>query len=245
VRKAAVASVSMTDDSFAEMLVRIRDASEDVRTAAFQALGSEMNVKDIPINDRVHMLDQGLQDRSARVRRACEHMVLRKWLPALDRSPIALLKGLDIEQNSEIASKVCRLVLKHLSDQPRAVKQSDEEELSAKEFLAAVSDAKTLEAERVFYRKEQCYYYQKVDRDTEKTAVLLPNISEFAKLLVAACQAGSDVLFVALQLLALGRMLDFQDEFGRRALLDALRKCSHLYSAVSAIETDSVHTLRG
>lgn len=220
-------SVTMTDATFRDMLIRIRDVSDDVRYAAFQSIGSEMSVKDIPINDRVHMLDQGLQDRSARVRRACEQMVLRKWLPTFDRSPITMLKGLDVEQNSKIASKVCRLILKHQSELPRAVKHTDEEELTAKAFLSAISDVKTLKAEPVFYWREQCYYYQKVDRDTDKTAVLVPNISEFAKLLVAACETGSDMHFVSLQLLDLGHLLDFQDEFGRRTLLDALSKISH------------------
>lgn len=215
-------SVEMKPAIYSDMLVRIRDANEDVRYVAFQALGNHIDLKDIPINDRAHLLDQGLQDRSTRVQRACEQMVLRKWLPSCDRSPVALLKALDIEQFPEIASKVAHLILKHFSEQSHSTKHKDDDQIVAQSFLK--EDPKALDPERVFYWKEQCYYVQKVDRDADKAALLLPNISEFSKLLLATCEAGPDVQFVALQLLALGHYLDFQDEFGRRILLDALRK---------------------
>ncbi|KAG7375603.1 hypothetical protein PHYBOEH_002303 [Phytophthora boehmeriae] len=95
----------VTKEAYQDLMVRIRDTNEDVRYAAFRTLGYALRLADIPINDRAHLLDQGLQDRSARVKRACEQVVLKKWFPERDSSPVLLLKSLDIEQLPEIGSK--------------------------------------------------------------------------------------------------------------------------------------------
>ncbi|KAF4317705.1 hypothetical protein JM18_007081 [Phytophthora kernoviae] len=232
VRKAALVNLAVTKESYQGLLVRIRDTSDDVRYAAFRTLGNSMPLADIPINDRAHLLDQGLQDRSARVKRACEQMVLKKWFPECDSSPVLLLKSLDIEQFPEIGSKVSRLLLKHFSEQPRTMLEKEGVvEFNALELLSENSEA--CNAESIFFWREQCYYYQKIDYDPEKAAALVPNVSDFSKLLVTTCKAGSDVLFIAQQLLAFGQQLDFQDEFGRRNLLDSLQKL------LRELETDS------
>ncbi|TYZ65810.1 hypothetical protein PybrP1_010743 [[Pythium] brassicae (nom. inval.)] len=219
VRKAAVLSVAVTPAAYKELLFRLRDVSDDVRHAAFQVLGERLSVRDLPISDRAHVLDQGLQDRSERVRRACEELVLAQWLPTCRGSPVALLKALDIEQFPAIGARVSRVVLRHVSANPRL---EDAVPHNALEILAANSEA--CDAESIFFWREQCLYYQSVDRDLDKAAALLPNLSDFCKLVVVACEAGSEMLFIAQQLLALGHLLDFQDEFGRRKLLDCLQK---------------------
>ncbi|CAI5732033.1 unnamed protein product [Hyaloperonospora brassicae] len=233
VRKAALLSVTVNKTTYQNLLVRIRDASEDVRFAAFHTIGTEMPLAKIPIHDRVHLLDQGLQDRAARVRRACEHMVLQKWFVECESSPMLLLKALDIEQCPSIGSKVSHLLLKHFSEQPRAMLgNKGVAEFNALELLSENSDA--FNAESIFFWKEQCYYYQKIDNDPDKAAALVPNVSDFSKLLVTTCKAQSDVLFIAQQLLEFGHLLDFQDEFGRRTLLDSLQKL------LCDVETDSM-----
>ena len=222
VRKAALLSVTMSKTTYQDLLVRIRDASEDVRFAAFHTIGTELPLAKIPIHDRVHLLDQGLQDRAARVRRACEHMVLDKWFLECDSSPMVLLKALEIEQCPSIGSKVSHLLLKHFSEQPQAMLGNQGVvEFNALELLSENRDA--FNAESIFFWKEQCYYYQKIDNDPDKAAALVPNVSDFSKLLVTTCKAQGDVLFIAQQLLEFGHLLDFQDEFGRRTLLDSLR----------------------
>lgn len=232
VRRAALLNLEVTKDVYEDLVVRIRDVSEDVRYAAFRTLGNAVPMTDVPINDRAHLLDQGLQDRSPRVRRACEQMVLRKWFPDCDASPVLLLKALDIELYPEIGSKVARLLLKHFSEQPRALLEKEGVvEFNMLEMLS--EDSEALNAETIFFWREQCNYYQKVDNDPEKAAALVPNVTDFSKLLVTTCKAGSAVLFIAQQLLELGHLLDFQDEFGRRNLLDALQKL------LRELETDS------
>ncbi|KAF1314522.1 Condensin complex subunit 3, partial [Globisporangium splendens] len=219
VRKAAVHSIAATKASYPDLLIRIRDTSEEVRHAVFKVFGDQMSVRDIPISDRAHLLDQGLQDRSEMVRAACEEMVLKKWLPACRGSPITLLKALDIEQFPVIGTKVSTIILRHVSENPSL---QDVIPHNALEILAQNSEA--CDAESIFFWREQCHYYQKIDRDHDKVAALLPNISDFCKLVVVACEAGAEMLFIAQQLLALGHLLDFQDEFGRRKLLDCLQK---------------------
>ncbi|KAG1705502.1 hypothetical protein DVH05_003191 [Phytophthora capsici] len=222
VRKAALLNLTMSKKTYQDLLIRIRDVSEDVRHAAFRTIGNEISMEDIPINDRAHLLDQGLQDRAVRVRKACEQMVLKKWFPECGASPVLLLKALDIEQYPEIGSKVSRLLLKHFSEQPRALLEKEGVvEFNALDMMSENSEA--FNAESVFFWREQCYYYQKVDHDLDKAAAILPNVSDFSKMLAATCRAESDVLFIAQQLLKFGHLLDFQDEFGRRNLLDALQ----------------------
>ncbi|GMF26625.1 unnamed protein product [Phytophthora lilii] len=222
VRKAALLNLTVTKELYQDLLVRIRDASEDVRHAAFRTIGNSILLTDIPISDRAHLLDQGLQDRAARVRRACEQMVLKKWFPECDSSPVLLLQALDIEQYPDIGSKVSRLLLKHFSEQPRALLEKEGSvEFNALELLSENSEA--FNAESIFFWREQCYYYQKIDNDPDKAAALVPNVSDFSKLLVGTCKAPGDVIFIAQQLLEFGHLLDFQDEFGRRNLLDSLR----------------------
>ncbi|KAK1933640.1 Condensin complex subunit 3 [Phytophthora citrophthora] len=222
VRKAALLNLTMSRKTYQDLLIRIRDVSEDVRHAAFRTIGNEIPMEDVPINDRAHLLDQGLQDRAVRVRKACEQMVLKKWFPECDSSPVLLLQALDIEQYPEIGSKVSRLLLKHFSEQPRALLEKEGVvEFNALDMMSENSEA--FNAASVFFWREQCYYYQKVDHDLDKAAAILPNVSDFSKMLVATCRAESDVLFIAQQLLKFGHLLDFQDEFGRRNLLDALQ----------------------
>ncbi|CAI5744839.1 unnamed protein product [Peronospora destructor] len=232
VRKAALLTILVTKNTYKNLLVRIRDTSEDVRYAAFCTIGGAMPLKDIPVTDRAHLLDQGLQDRAARVRRACKQMVLTKWFPECKSSPMLLLKALDIEQYPSIGSKVSRILLQHFLEQPRAMLGNESVvEFNALELLSENSDA--LNAESIFFWREQCYFYQKMDNDPQKAAALVPNVSNFSKLLVTTCKAQSDVLFIAQQLLELGHLLDFQDEFGRRNLLDSLQKL------LRELETDS------
>ena len=230
VRKAALLTVMVTQTTYPKLLVRIRDTNEDVRYAAFCTIGNAMPLHDIPMTDRAHLLDQGLQDRAARVRRACEQMVLTKWFPECASSPMLLLKALDIEQYPSIGSKVSRILLQHFAEQPRAMLGKDDVvEFNALDMLSENSDA--LNAESIFFWREQCYFYQKIDNDPQKAAALVPNVSDFSKLLVTTCRAQGDVLFIAQQLLELGHLLDFQDEFGRRNLLDSLRTCCILLVA--------------
>ncbi|OWZ13289.1 Condensin complex subunit 3 [Phytophthora megakarya] len=223
VRKAALLNLTVSKEMYKDLLVRIRDASEDVRYAAFRTIGNAVPMDDIPISDRAHLLDQGLQDRAARVRRACEQMVLKKWFPMSGSSPVLLLQALDIEQYPAIGSKVSRLLLKHFSEQPRVLlEKQGVVEFNALDMMSENSDA--FNAESIFFWREQCFYYQNIDSDPDKAAALLPNVSDFSKMLVTTCKADSDVLFIAQQLLEFGHLLDFQDEFGRRNLLDALQK---------------------
>lgn len=223
VRKAALRSIAITPATYRDLLIRIRDASDDVRHAALESLDEHLDMKIIPVNDRAYLLDQGLQDRSPVVRRACEKMLLKSWLPACDNSPVTLLKAIDIEQFPALGSRVCKLVLQYRSENNTL--NQDVEPYNALEVLSA-NDA-SCDAESVFYWKEQCHFYQNVYKDVEKIGALLPNITDFCKLLVATCSTGSDMIFIAQQLLALGQLLDFQDEYGRRKLLECLRKCCH------------------
>ncbi|TDH69624.1 hypothetical protein CCR75_009122 [Bremia lactucae] len=220
VRKAALLNVTISPQLYQDLLVRIRDTNEDVRFAAFRTIRSSMSLQDITVHDRVHLLDQGLQDRAVRVRRACEQMVVKTWFLECNSSPRLLLKALEIEQHPEIGSKVSRLLLEHFSEQPRAMGEA-RVEFNALDMMSKTSDAFTVES--IFFWREQCWYYQQIEKNVDKAAALLPNVSDFSQMLVATCTVESNVLVIAQQLLELGHLLDYQDEVGRRNLLDALQ----------------------
>ena len=93
-------SLEITDDSYADVLTRIRDSADDVRAAAFHVLGERLDLHGVKMADRAFLLEQGLHDRDASVRAACEQLLLRKWLRFCDDCPIQVSTaagGLSVE----------------------------------------------------------------------------------------------------------------------------------------------------
>jgi len=90
VRKASVDCLAVTPTSFGDLLIRIRDVSHEVRMTVYAVLAKEvqMPMHTIAVNDRVHLLDQGLQDRHPDVRQACIDMLIKTWLPSCQYSAI-------------------------------------------------------------------------------------------------------------------------------------------------------------
>jgi condensin complex subunit 3 len=230
VRKAAIQNVAVTKVTYRDLVIRIRDVSDEVRAAAFHVFRDQVQFKDIPINDRAQLLDQGLQDRSPAVRTACEQMLVDRWLPDNNYSPARLLRALDVEHFAALCTRVSKLLIHfHTTNHPfepvvpcinvaDVLEQRDE----TGAFTGDLKDA--LDGASVFFWREQCVYFQDDDKDEEKLAALLPSISDYIKVLrIAATSGEEEMMFMMQQLLALGRSLDFQDEYGRRILLESLR----------------------
>lgn len=230
-RKAALQNVAITKVTYRDLVIRIRDVSDEVRAAAFTAFRDQMKFKDIPISDRAQLLDQGLHDRSPAVREACEQMLVKRWLDENNHSPTRLLRALDVEQYKELCTKVSKLLLKyHTTNHPfEPVRPSiNVADLLAQRgengaFTEEIKD--WLDGASVFFWREQCVYFHDDEKDEDKLAVLLPSISDYIKVLALAGSSGDEsMMFVMQQLLTLGRSLDFQDEYGRRVLLESLRE---------------------
>ena len=87
-RKAALRSIALSKRSFSDVLIRLRDVSPEVRSEFFVFVRDKANLKNLSITDRVKILDQGLGDRDKSVLRACEALVLKKWLVDCHNDPV-------------------------------------------------------------------------------------------------------------------------------------------------------------
>ncbi|KAJ0406719.1 hypothetical protein P43SY_004544 [Pythium insidiosum] len=229
VRAGALRSVPINKTTFRDLVIRTRDVSDEVRAAVFRVLREQMPLRDISMSDRAQLLSQGLQDRAPAVTKACEDMLLRKWLVDCDHSPTRLLRALDVEQFPEVCTLVAKRLLRYQTeldsfakiepavDVEELLRCRDAEGRIPEEHLELITPAK------VFFWREQCVYFHADAKDDEKLACVLPAIADFLKLLVAVHDS-KDAFFQLQQLLRLGRSLDFQDEYGRRMLLSTLRK---------------------
>jgi hypothetical protein len=217
-------------------LIRLRDTSEEVRAAVFQVLGDCLELDEIPINDRANIIEQGLEDRSELVQNACKRVILTKWLPACEDSPVVLLKALDVEQFTEVGVKVSRTLLEEFVARDPYYEPEIYDAIGALS-ISSVSKGKLL-PEDVLYWKEQCAFFSSnsngngSNRKADICNKLIPSLSDFCKLIKATAPV-PECIFATQQLLLLGQSLDFQDEFGRRHLVQTIRKSMDFSSNLS------------
>ncbi|KAF0698925.1 Aste57867_10489 [Aphanomyces stellatus] len=209
VRVAAVESVALTPMSVGDLLIRVRDISFDVRCAVFRS-----HVKDIcTALDRMYLLDQGLQDRHEAVVSACQDMVL-EWFHQCSDNPLELLAYLALDH------PVCPLVLQFLFKKGAVATMP---QVKSKALLGA-----PLSPIESFFWKEQCCYF-KGDHDlVEEYCPALPPYCDLLRHLHDTLEEETTekeaTIRVGQHLLQLGTALDFQDEVGRRVLINLLRE---------------------
>ena len=114
VRKAAIEHISVSPLTIPKILLRLRDVQPDVRRKAIGKFSS-VPVAMLKINDRVALLQCGLHDRDAGVRRACETLLREHWLGACcGGDPMKLLRALDVEGTATRTTEaVVRCMLGH------------------------------------------------------------------------------------------------------------------------------------
>lgn len=82
----------------------------DVRVEALQSLTVNVKMRSLTIQQRVHLVQSGLTDRDASVRKACVELCL-EWLKSQGSSIPTLLKAFDVENTDD---KVVELLLEAL-----------------------------------------------------------------------------------------------------------------------------------
>jgi condensin complex subunit 3 len=114
VRKAAIEHISVSPLTIPKILLRLRDVMPDVRRKAIGKFSS-VPMAMLKINDRVALLQCGLHDRDAGVRRACETLLREHWLGACcGGDPMKLLRALDVEGTAPRTTEaVVRCMLGH------------------------------------------------------------------------------------------------------------------------------------
>ncbi|RHY07220.1 hypothetical protein DYB30_005329 [Aphanomyces astaci] len=208
VRVAAVESVALTQLSVGDLLIRVRDISFDVRCAVFRVF-SQTHVKDIcTALDRMYLLDQGLQDRHPSVVESCQAMVVH-WLRQCHDNMLEFLEYLALDH------PVCAVVVQFLLDKAAI---SDLPPIKSKALLGS-----TLTPTESFLWKEQCIHFKKDHEFVEDNCPTLPAYCDLLRHNAEATEKAAAVL-VGRHLLQLGTALDFQDEVGRRLLINSLRE---------------------
>lgn len=252
VRMTALDALVMTKNVFELVRNRLRDTDDDVRQMMYRSLAStSILTTEIPLKERLFILDQGLQDRNKRVVEACENVILKKWLPDCESDSITVLRMLDIELRPETAEKVAQLLVRNdIKEQCNSKSTESENASPGTTFLRSLQTDNTtaITVEHAFYWRYECEYYsskmqvnadgsnESVERREELRKLLVPTILEYTVLLERLCQADrTDNMspgkldsslrpFIAQQALHVGRFLDLHDEFGKKKLVDLQRK---------------------
>nr|CCA15414.1 condensin complex subunit 3 putative [Albugo laibachii Nc14] len=253
VRMTALDALVMTKDVFELVRNRLRDTDEEVRQTMYQSLCSTtFLITDLPLKERLFILDQGLQDHNTRVIEACENVILKKWLPDCDSDTIKVLRALDIELRPKTAEKVAQLLVRNDANEQR-IKQSKGTNPGISSpgiiFLESLRTGNTsaITVEHAYYWRHECEHYSSEmivnddgtnecnQRREEHKRLLIPTILDYIEILERLCQAdntnnisagnldSSIRPFIALQALHVGHFLDLHDEFGKNKLLVLLR----------------------
>ncbi|ETV90953.1 hypothetical protein H310_14367 [Aphanomyces invadans] len=213
VRVAAVESVALTQVSVGDLLIRVRDISYEVRCSVFRVF-SQAHVKDIcTALDRMYLLDQGLHDRNPAVIEACQGMVLQ-WLHQCHDNVLDFLQYLALDH------PVCSTVITFLFDKAGL---SDLPQVKSKALLGS-----RLTPIDSFFWKEQCIHFKNDHDLVEEYCPTLPTYCDLLRHLQEELNEETaekaQIVLVGRHLLQLGTALDFQDEVGRRMLINALRE---------------------
>lgn len=88
VRRAVLSSIGVFKSTLPSILKRTRDVKEDVRKLAYTIVSEKLSVRQLAINQRVAVLQDGLQDRDEGVRAACQNLLGTVWYNALGADPL-------------------------------------------------------------------------------------------------------------------------------------------------------------
>ncbi|GBP64873.1 Condensin complex subunit 3 [Eumeta japonica] len=119
VRRAIVMSIAKCTRNVPFVLERLCDVDEAVRRAAFLYI-SAINVMQLKVRQRVLTLKVGLTERSLRVRRVVEEILIPSWLSSFKGNVIDLLKAIrldniqDAKDSQYVAGKLLDSLFKRL-----------------------------------------------------------------------------------------------------------------------------------
>jgi len=239
VRKAVLANLGVSALTLPHILERLRDVKDDVRKYTYSVVAIKIDIKALQIAQRV-LLIGGLQDRCELVRKACVNMMVTKWLPRCDNSPIKLLKLLDVELHPEAAERALRAILGE-----GGIKSS-----ASVSFLP-YHDHKKQHSDVL--APEEAFYWRILGKvaternDDELMEASLLEIPAMFEAIAANLHTG----IVTGELMQLVPLLDFGDEVGRKRLYTMLGSLlldyqstapslvPHLLAALSAMESSA------
>jgi Nuclear condensing complex subunits, C-term domain len=225
VRKAALASVAVSEHSTPRILARIRDVKDDVRRVAYSTLATKVHPNGFELDVRIHILRAGLKDRSASVRNTCaEELLMSGWFEGACESNVFdlvdLLGGCEFEDEALLALRI-------IFAAPKRAPILDAIQIDINNLTSA--DALILRA--------MC----EVKSAAKRLEHFIPSTIAYVETL----KYYSVDEFASKHLLAISRRVDLSDEAGRRALETSLRMYFLACRDVTdAVIPDSVAAMR-
>ncbi|KAK6178461.1 hypothetical protein SNE40_013249 [Patella caerulea] len=221
VRRAVLGVIAPSTKTLPFILERIRDVNESVRQVAFCVLAEKAHIKCLSIAQRLQILQDGLNDRTAAVKDACSKKVLQTWLRIFGGNILELLKSLDVENSTE----TCEQVLDTMFKQSQVADLVANFNLLDENYLVTMSE---LSCESAMYWRALLMYVESLGKDFEEVLEnILPNCLMYASYLRKYLEDNKDnddiekqleMEFVLQQLLMLIDSMDLADEAGRKAL---------------------------
>ncbi|XP_045453962.1 condensin complex subunit 3 [Melitaea cinxia] len=226
VRRAIVMSIAKCSRNVPFVLERLCDVDEAVRRAAFLYI-SAINVTQLRVKQRVLTLKVGLTERSPRVRRVVEEILIPGWLSTFQGNIIDLLKAIrldnahDAKDSQYVAGKLLESLFKRLPI-------SELLEWLPTDKTLRLIPAEKLNKETVWYWRHLAEHLQKID-DDETLETVLPDLIVLTGYIRAIVEspcpseaedpAGfSTRQYVLRELGAMLRVYDASDPAGRTAL---------------------------
>ncbi|XP_045770313.1 condensin complex subunit 3 [Maniola jurtina] len=230
VRRAILMSIAKNLRNVPFVLERLCDVDEAVRRAAFLYI-TAINVTQLKVRQRVLVLKVGLTERSPRVRRVVEEILIPGWLSSFQGNIIDLLKAIrldnaqDAKDSQYVAGKLLESLFKRLPI-------SELLEWLPTEKSHRLIPAEKLNKETAWYWRHLAEHLQKID-DDETLETVLPDLvvlTGYIRAIVESpcpSEAENPVMFSTRQyvLHELGSMLhvyDASDPAGRAALKDLI-----------------------
>ncbi|XP_064074316.1 condensin complex subunit 3 [Vanessa tameamea] len=173
VRRAIVMSIAKCTRNVPFVLERLCDVDEAVRRAAFLYI-SAINVTQLRVKQRVLTLKVGLNERSQRVRRVVEEILIPGWLSTFHGNIIDLLKAIrldnthDAKDSQYVAGKLLESLFKRLPT-------SELLEWLPTDKTLRLIPAEKLNKESAWYWRHLAEHLQKID-DDETLETVLPDL---------------------------------------------------------------------
>ncbi|XP_026754955.2 condensin complex subunit 3 [Galleria mellonella] len=225
VRRAVVMTLAKCTRNVPYVLERLCDVDEAVRRAAFLHIAG-INVTQLRVRQRVLTLKVGLTERSPRVRRVVEEIVIPGWLATFKGNIVDLLKAIrldnaqDAKDSQYVAGKLLESLFKRLPISELL------EWLPIDKNLRLIP-AEKLNKETAWYWRHLAEHLQKID-DDETLEIILPDLivlTGYIRAIVESpCEAESSSStldtrqYVLHELGCMLRVYDASDPAGRTAL---------------------------
>ncbi|CAG9791474.1 unnamed protein product [Diatraea saccharalis] len=173
VRRAVVMSIAKCTRNVPYVLERLCDVDEAVRRAAFLYIAG-VNVTQLRVRQRVLTLKVGLTERSQRVRRVVEEILIPGWLSTFQGNIVDLLKAIrldnahDAKDSQYVAGKLLESLFKRLPI-------SELLEWLPSEKNLRLIPAEKLNKETAWYWRHLAEHLQKIE-DDETLETILPDL---------------------------------------------------------------------